>query len=94
MGVLLYELLHGRPPFTGKNDHEKCQQILNKRVEQFDFSDKLSKEVVSLITEILRPKPQDRPPMKEVFGHYWMQKMKKQCKMKFEDLPRESVLEE
>jgi aurora kinase A len=33
LGILLYELLHGKPPYGGKNDQDKCKQILNKKVE-------------------------------------------------------------
>lgn len=28
LGILLYELLHGRAPFSGKNDIEKCNNIV------------------------------------------------------------------
>ncbi len=28
LGVLLYELLHGKAPFKGRNDMEKCKNIV------------------------------------------------------------------
>lgn len=36
LGVLLYELLHGEAPFNGRNELEKCKNILAVRVNQFD----------------------------------------------------------
>ena len=43
LGVLLYELLHGGPPFKGKNDSEKMNNIKKGVPIIYDYS--LSREV-------------------------------------------------
>lgn len=30
LGILLFELLHGKPPFIGNNDFQKCKNIVNR----------------------------------------------------------------
>jgi len=72
LGVLLYELLHGRAPFQGKNDQEKCKNIAKNTRITFDSS--LSPEACDLITKILKPDPRERLEMIEIFNHPWMKK--------------------
>jgi serine/threonine protein kinase len=36
LGVLLYELLHGKAPFKGRNDIEKCRNIVEQKEIEFD----------------------------------------------------------
>jgi len=72
LGVLLYELLHGHAPFSGKNDKEKCRNIAENAQIQFDSS--LSQEVCDLIKKILKPNPNERLSMTEIFHHSWMKK--------------------
>ncbi len=72
LGVLLYELLHGRAPFQGKNDQEKCKNIAKNAGITFDSS--LSPEVCDLISKILKPNPLERLEMIEIFHHPWMKK--------------------
>jgi serine/threonine protein kinase len=43
LGILLYELLHGYPPFKGKSDSEKISNI--KKNAAIAFDPLLSKEV-------------------------------------------------
>ena len=38
LGILLFELLHGKAPFPGKNDHEKCMNIIKNKTINFDVS--------------------------------------------------------
>jgi len=72
LGILLYELLHGYAPFSGKNDKEKCRNIAQNAKINFDSS--LSVEVCDLIQQILKPNPSDRLNMTEIFNHPWMKK--------------------
>jgi serine/threonine protein kinase len=44
LGILLYELLHGYPPFKGKNDTEKINNI--KSSQPIIYNPALSKEVL------------------------------------------------
>jgi serine/threonine protein kinase len=43
LGVLLFELLHGYPPFNGRTESEKIKKIKQGKFEKFDYS--LSKDV-------------------------------------------------
>jgi serine/threonine protein kinase len=36
LGVLLYELLHGEAPFKGKNELEKCKNIVSVKLNDID----------------------------------------------------------
>ena len=71
LGILLYELLHGYVPFRGKSNQEKCSSIL--KGVNIIFGD-VSKESVDLIQKILKPKPNDRIKMEQIFEHNWMRK--------------------
>lgn len=47
LGILLYELLHGKAPFSGKNDIEKCNNIV--KAQRIEIDRNLSLEVNILI---------------------------------------------
>ena len=51
LGVLLYELTHGYPPFSGQNDSDKLKNILNTNEIKFDKD--CSKDLKNLIVNIL-----------------------------------------
>ena len=75
LGILLYELLHGYPPFEGKTDQEKSVNISKNKPINFNIS--LSWEVCDLIRGLLKPLPEDRLTMDEIFRHRWMKKYEK-----------------
>jgi serine/threonine protein kinase len=47
LGVLLFELIHGEPPFKGKNEIEKCKNIIAVNIKEFD--QKISEDVANFI---------------------------------------------
>ena len=77
VGVLLYELLHGYPPFKGKNNNEKFQSILEKELK---FQG-ISFEAQDLISSLLRTDPIARPDFATVFEHPWIKKYEKEFNM-------------
>jgi len=82
VGVLLYELLHGYPPFKGKTSDEKFKSILQKDIK---FSPDISKEAQDLITLILNSDPARRPDFDTIFVHPWMKKHEAEFNMKIAD---------
>ncbi|KAH0787546.1 AGC family protein kinase [Histomonas meleagridis] len=57
LGVFMYELLTGEPPFFNRNPERVQQNIINKPVKCPDY---LSKEVVDLISKLLEKNPLKR----------------------------------
>ena len=71
IGVLMFELLAGRPPFVYKGDTNKLyNDIKSLRIQWTDDFPMLAK---NLITKILKLKPDDRPPLDEIIAHPWFQ---------------------
>ena len=62
LGVILYILLSGEPPFKGGNDEEVLAQV---RKGEYDFKkpiwNQVSPEAKMLITDMLKKNPQERP---------------------------------
>lgn len=82
LGVLMYELIHGFPPFKGKTENEKFKSILNNGNIVFD--DGISPEARNLIRGILKSKPNERLSMTEILHHSWMQQYEKAYKIKID----------
>jgi len=82
LGVLLYELLHGYPPFRGKTNDEKFQSILDQELK---FGEGISAEAQELIASLLRSDPMLRPGFEYIFSHPWIQKFEKEFKMNLKD---------
>lgn len=70
LGVLLYELLHGVPPWTASNDSEKTEQIL---ASDYSCNPNLSISAKNLISSLLTLDPESRPAISQVFLHPWLQ---------------------
>lgn len=64
LGVILYELLVGKPPFGNTGNYDL----------KFDKENtpKLSNEVRGLMISLLSVYPDERPSVEKVFGHPWI----------------------
>ena len=78
MGVVMYIMLSGRPPFGGKNNNEILQNVLKG---SFDFSapvwQSISDEAKDLITKLLNRQADERYTSEEAFNHPWIQRQRK-----------------
>jgi len=77
LGILLYELVHGVPPFKGQSENEKCRNIMKSTLDIEAFSPDLSMNVKNLIKGILKKIPKERLSMSEIFSHDWMKSNEK-----------------
>ncbi|XP_075073858.1 calcium and calcium/calmodulin-dependent serine/threonine-protein kinase-like isoform X2 [Nicotiana tabacum] len=73
LGVILYILLSGYPPFFAPSNRQKQQMILNG---QFSFDEKTWKNISSsakqLISCLLKVDPNMRPTAQEILEHPWV----------------------
>ncbi|KAL3814721.1 hypothetical protein ACJIZ3_015989 [Penstemon smallii] len=73
LGVILYILLSGYPPFFAQSNKQKQQMIING---QFSFYEKtwknISSSVKQLITSLLKVDPNMRPSAEEILRHPWV----------------------
>jgi serine/threonine protein kinase len=70
LGVLLFELVHGRAPFSAVKKSEKCKQILSL---SYTCDSKLSPSLQNLIQSLLRAVPQHRLSIADIITHPWLQ---------------------
>ena len=73
IGVLMYELLIGRPPFSPKEkpaDKRLAQKMIEKNVLEgrIEFPRKVSPEAEACIRVLMSPNSHDRPAAKEIFA--------------------------
>ena len=77
MGVVLYIILSGKPPFGGKNNNEILNNVLHGK---YDFSGptwkNISEEAKDLITNLLQRQADMRYTSEEAFNHPWIQRQK------------------
>ena len=74
LGILLYELVHGRAPFTGVHPREISDKIMRGQIR---FKPGLSKEYKDLVNKILVYETTKRLPLIKVFYHPWVKNFKK-----------------
>ncbi|GAA5906472.1 aurora family serine/threonine-protein kinase [Sporobolomyces salmoneus] len=75
LGVLTYEFLVGSPPFEDLSGHAATY----KKICKLDYTipATVSPEAADLIRKLLRYKPEDRLPLKDVAVHPWIKKYEK-----------------
>lgn len=78
MGVVMYIMLSGRPPFGGKNNNEILNNVMQGK---FDFSASnwalVSDEAKDLISKLLERQADIRLTAQEAFNHPWIQRQRK-----------------
>ncbi len=74
LGVLLYEMLHGRSPFSGKEKDVATKVLQNKLV----FAPEISEDAKSLILSMLSNDPSARPDVAAIFDSAWARRMASQ----------------
>ena len=72
LGVILYIMLCGYPPFEGDNNKEIFKRVLQQKLE-FDPEDwtQISDEAKDLITKMLVKDPTKRISIMEAYNHPW-----------------------
>lgn len=70
LGILLYEMLHGCPPYSGKNPKEQYRLIASGNIT---IGSHVSKTANQLIKSILHIRPNDRPSIIEILRSQWVQ---------------------
>jgi len=76
LGILLYELMHGFTPFKNQNERETSLNVM-KNSSEIQLDKSLSPEVCDLIQSLLKPDPNERISMEDVFRHPWLKKYEK-----------------
>jgi serine/threonine protein kinase len=74
LGILLYELVHGRAPFTGVHPREISDKIMRGVIR---FKPGLSNEYKDLVNAILKYETTERLPLIKVFDHPWVKNFEK-----------------
>lgn len=73
VGVILYILLCGYPPFQGKSDMEVLQKVTSGHFE-FRFQDwkNVSEDAKMLITYLMKKNPEERFTAEQALRHTWI----------------------
>ena len=68
LGVLMFELLAGKPPFRGMNQGELFSNIKKHKINWVDDFPPLAK---NLISKILKQNPKERLTIDQILNHNW-----------------------
>ena len=70
LGILIWELCAGEPPFTAKNNAETIQKI--KMFKMNNYPNYFSEECKDLIGKLIKRSPKERISIQEVKKHPWI----------------------
>jgi serine/threonine protein kinase len=75
LGCLVYELLHGEPPFFAPHDDELQAELIEKGDLQFptESFEQVSSHGKDFICATLEPQASSRPYIEDVLRHAWLQ---------------------
>jgi len=68
IGVLMFELLTGSPPFEGSSQQELFDSILHFRIK---WPKGFPPTARDLVTKLLKTNPNERMPLDEITNHPW-----------------------
>ncbi|EFJ12829.1 hypothetical protein SELMODRAFT_234938 [Selaginella moellendorffii] len=71
VGAILYQLVLGRPPFSG-NNHVQLLQNITKNEVQFPHAAQLHPDCIDMCRKLLRRNPVERLSFEEFFNHPFM----------------------
>lgn len=69
IGILIFELMVGRPPFKSDSEHSMEDNIVNLRINWPSTMNLLAK---NLITKLLKLDPSQRPSLKQILEHQFI----------------------
>ncbi|KAJ0057538.1 hypothetical protein NL108_009296, partial [Boleophthalmus pectinirostris] len=77
LGILIYELLSGSPPFSG-SDPMKTYNIILRGIDMIEFPKKITKSAANLIKRLCRDNPSERlgnqkNGIKDIQKHKWFE---------------------
>ncbi|KAJ8499326.1 hypothetical protein OPV22_009878 [Ensete ventricosum] len=74
VGVIFYQLVTGKTPFTANNQIELLQNIVNAKQLCFPSHHNLSSDCMDLCQKLLRPNAVERLTFEEFFNHQFLSK--------------------
>jgi len=70
LGILIYELCAGEPPFSGRSFNDICYNI--RKLKMKEYPNYFSDDVKDLIEKLLKISPDERISIEEVKAHPWL----------------------
>lgn len=76
LGAVLFHVLCGTPPFTGRGDDRGQQMLRTIMTTEVDYDllreEGVSEEGIDFVSRLLRTDPAERPTERELFRHPWV----------------------